>query len=81
MADVPLRGSSDPLTSFGLPYGSSAPVTSTSDVRVRVGLFVAWLALLVPGLIFVARYALTNPYVDEWAFVPVLLEEKPATLR
>jgi hypothetical protein len=77
MAKLPLRGSSDPVTSFGLPYGSSASATSVSDARVRWSLFAVWLALLIPGLIFVARYARTNPYVDEWAFVPVLFEEKP----
>jgi hypothetical protein len=34
--------------------------------------------MLVPGLVYVSRYALTNPYVDEWAFVPVLFGERPA---
>jgi hypothetical protein len=41
-------------------------------------LFVVWLAMLVPGLIYVSRYALVNPYVDEWAFVPVLFGDRPA---
>jgi hypothetical protein len=77
MADYPLSGSSDPVTSFGLRYGPPASPTSAGDRRVRVALFVLWLTLFAAGLVFVGRYALTNPYVDEWAFVPVLLEEKP----
>jgi hypothetical protein len=40
-------------------------------------LFVVWLTLFAAGLVYVFRYALTNPYVDEWAFVPVLFGEKP----
>jgi hypothetical protein len=40
-------------------------------------LFVLWLLLFVAGLIYICRYAMTNPYVDEWAFVPVLFGEKP----
>ena len=34
--------------------------------------------MLVAGLVYVARYAMTNPYVDEWAFVTVLFGERPA---
>src|SRR5262245_43637739 len=78
MADSPLRGSSDPVTSFGLRYGPAGRVAIAPDVAVRVTLFVLWLCLFAAGLIYVNRYALTNPYVDEWAFVPVLLGEKPA---
>src|SRR5947208_3801423 len=77
MADSPLSGSSNPVTSFGLRYGPPADPTSAGDLRVRVALFVLWLALFAAGLVFVGRHALTNPYVDEWAFVPVLLGEKP----
>ena len=78
MADSPLRGSSNPATSFGLGYGPAGRVAITWDVLVRTTLFVLWLVLFAAGLVFVNRYALTNPFVDEWAFVPVLLSEKPA---
>lgn len=61
-----------------LPYVPSPLPTSASDLRTRVVLFVVWLAMLVPGLVYVSRYALVNPYVDEWAFVPVLFGERPA---
>jgi hypothetical protein len=77
MADGPLRGADIPVTSFGLRYGPPVAPTSAGDRRVRVILFVLWLALFAAGLVFVGRYALTNPFVDEWAFVPVLLGEKP----
>src|SRR4051794_31415081 len=75
MADSPLRGSN---SLFGIPYGPAGRPTSASDARTRVALFVLWLALFAAGLVYVGRYGLTNPYVDEWAFVPVLLDDKPA---
>ena len=78
MTENPLRGSSDRVNSLGLPYSPSRIPTSTSDLRVRVLLFVVWLVMLVPGLMYVSRYALINPYVDEWAFVPVLFGDEPA---
>lgn len=78
MADNPLRGLNNPVTSFGLGYGPPGRVAIAPDVSVRVVLFVVWLGLFVAGLVYVERYALTNPYVDEWAFVPVLLGDKPA---
>jgi hypothetical protein len=34
--------------------------------------------MLVMGFVYVNRYALINPYVDEWAFVPVLFGDEPA---
>jgi hypothetical protein len=34
--------------------------------------------MFVPGLVYVSRYALTNPYVDEWHFIPVLLGDEPS---
>jgi hypothetical protein len=74
MADSPLRGSG---TLIGLPYGATSRPAIATDLGVRITLFVVWFALFAAGLIFVGRYALTSPYVDEWAFVPVLLEEKP----
>jgi len=74
MADIPLRGSSKLI---GLPYGSPDRPAIAPDRGVRVALFVLWLVLFVAGLFYVGRYALTNPYVDEWAFVPVLFGEKP----
>ena len=77
MADGPLRGSDNRVTSFGLRYGPPAGSTSAGDRPVRVALRVLWLALFAAGLAFVGRYALTNPYVDEWAFVPVLFGEQP----
>jgi hypothetical protein len=30
------------------------------------------------GLVYVSRYALTIPFVDEWAFIPVLFGEQPS---
>ena len=78
MTDNPLRSSVGPVTSVELPYAPSPVPTSTSDLRMRVLLFIVWLAMLVPGLIYVSRYALVNPYVDEWAFVPVLFGDRPA---
>ena len=76
MADSPLRGSNNPVTSFGLGYGPAGRVAITWDVLVRTTLFVVWLVLFAAGLVYVNRYALTNPFVDEWAFVPVLLSEE-----
>jgi hypothetical protein len=75
MADSPLRSSKFLIK---LPYGQFAVSAIGPDVRVRGILFVLWLALFATSLAYANRYALTNPYVDEWAFVPVLLEEKPA---
>lgn len=43
----------------------------------RIVLFVLWLVMLITSLVYVSRYALTNPFVDEWEFVPVLYGEKP----
>jgi hypothetical protein len=77
MTDNPLRGSVGPV-SEPLPYSPSLPPTSTTDLRTRIVLFVVWLAMLVPGLVYVSRYPLTYPFVDEWAFVPVLFGERPA---
>lgn len=74
MADSPLRGSS---ALIGLPYGSFGRAAIGPDRSVRFVLFVIWLTLFATGLVYVCRYALTNPYVDEWAFVPVLFGEKP----
>jgi len=34
--------------------------------------------MLLPGLIYVSRYPLTYPYVDEWGFIPVVFGERPA---
>ena len=36
-----------------------------------------WFAMLAVSVVYVSRYALTNPFVDEWEFIPVLLQEKP----
>jgi hypothetical protein len=77
MTDNPLRGSVGPLT-VELPYVPPHDVTSQSDLRTRVVLFAVWLIMLIAGLVFVERYALVNPYVDEWAFVPVLFGDQPA---
>jgi len=48
------------------------------EIPVRVLLFLVWLAMFCAGLAYVERYALVNPYVDEWAFMPVLFGERPA---
>ena len=66
------------MTSFGLEYGRPGRPAIAPDVPIRVVLFVIWLTLFVGGLVYVNRYALTNPFVDEWAFVAVLLNEEPA---
>ena len=34
--------------------------------------------MFVVALVYVSRYAMVNPFVDEWDFVPVLFGEKPA---
>jgi hypothetical protein len=78
MTDNPLRGSVGPHSPVELPYAHPTGPTSTADFRVRVALFAVWLVLLVAGLVYVSRYALVNPYVDEWAFVPALLGDRPA---
>lgn len=60
-----------------LPYVPPAATTSRSELRARVLLFVVWLVMFAQGLVYVTRYALVNPYVDEWAFMPVLFGERP----
>jgi hypothetical protein len=60
-----------------LPYSPLPSATSRSDLRARVLLFVVWLVMFAQGLVYVTRYALINPYVDEWAFIPVLFGERP----
>lgn len=75
MTDDPLRGS---VNSVGIPYGPPNHLTRLPETRVRLVLFIVWLAMLVPGLVYVTRYPLVNPFVDEWAFVPVLLGDEPA---
>src|SRR5262245_17411480 len=75
MTDSPLRGSGN---SVGIPYLTTPTPTSTSDARARVIVFAVWLVMFVVGLVYVGRYAWTNPYVDEWDFVPVLFGEQPA---
>src|SRR5262245_13613603 len=76
MTDNPLRGSVGPVNAIQLPYGP--PLRPTSAAGIRVLLFAVWLAMFVPGLMYVGRYALVTPYVDEWGFVPVLFGERPA---
>jgi hypothetical protein len=78
MTDNPLRGSVGPLNVVELPYVSKPIPTSRTDIRIRVALFTVWLVMFASGLIYVSRYALVNPYVDEWAFIPVLFGERPA---
>ena len=60
-----------------LPYSPTPAATSRSDRPARVLLFVVWLFMFAQGLVYVTRYALINPYVDEWAFMPVLFGERP----
>lgn len=74
MADSPLRGSKSLID---LPYGAAGRPAIGPDAKVRVALYVLWLVLFATGLVYVFRYALTNPFVDEWAFVPVWFGEKP----
>jgi hypothetical protein len=78
MSDVPLRGSSDPVNSVGIPYAPADRPTSTTDTGTRIFHFAVWMLMFVVGLVYVGRYSWTNPYVDEWDFVPVLFGEQPA---
>ena len=34
--------------------------------------------MFVSGFVYVSRYALVNPFVDEWEFMPVLFGDEPA---
>lgn len=77
MADSPLRGSNNPVNSIRIPYGLAGPPTSTSDRRTRRILSGLWLALFAAELVYVCRYALSTPFVDEWLFMPVVLGEEP----
>src|SRR5262245_5632798 len=77
MTNSPLRGLVGSLNVVELPYSPPPVATSRSDRRARVVLFVVWLVMFAQGLVYVTRYALVNPYVDEWAFMPVLFGERP----
>jgi hypothetical protein len=37
-----------------------------------------WAVMFAVGLVYISRYALTIPFVDEWEFIPVLFGERPA---
>lgn len=60
-----------------LAYGPEQPVTSDDDGRIRQILIAVWVVMVLQGLVFVYRYALINPYVDEWEFVGALYGEEP----
>ncbi len=79
MTDIPLRGSVDRENSIQTDY---VPGTeATSDLPVRPWLdrlpWLVWAILFAINLVFVWRFALVNPYVDEWAFVPAWFGERP----
>jgi hypothetical protein len=75
MTDNPLRNSVGPGNSIQTPYAPDAVPTTRG---VRAVLWGTWGVLFVLGLIYVYRYALSTPFVDEWAFVPVLFGDEPA---
>jgi hypothetical protein len=74
MTDNPLRDSVGPGNSIQTPYGPAAAPTTRLVPAVLWG---TWAVLFVLGLIYVNRYALSTPFVDEWAFVPVLFGDEP----
>lgn len=80
MTDNPLRESVGPGNSIQTPYAPRPDPTTRRDAFAvtRAVLWVTWLALFLLGLIYVYLYALDTPFVDEWAFVPVLFGEQPA---
>ncbi|WP_157368606.1 hypothetical protein [Zavarzinella formosa] len=61
-----------------LPYAPGEPATSGRQRLVRRILLAVWAVMVLQGLVFVWRYALTNPFVDEWDFVEALYGEEPA---
>lgn len=61
-----------------LAYDSDRLATSDTERRIRQILIAVWVVMVLQALVFVHRYALTNPYVDEWEFVPALFGEEPA---
>ena len=75
MTENPLRGS---VSTVEIPYTLASPPTSASDRRTRLFLAAVCLLMFALGIIYVVRYSLTNPFVDEWAFMPVVLGEEPA---
>ena len=66
------------MNSISIPYPAPTGPTSTASRRTRWLLVAVWAVMFVQGLVFVDRYALTNPYVDEWEFMGVLLGDEPA---
>ena len=74
MTDNPPRNSVGPGNSIQTPYG---PAVLPTTQLVRAVLWGTWAILFVLGLVYVHRYALNTPFVDEWAFVPVLFGEEP----
>src|SRR5688572_30512260 len=74
MTDNPLRDSVDPENSIQTPYGQPDPPTTRF---VRAVVWGTWGLMLVLGLLYVHRCGLSTPFVDEWAFVPVLFLEEP----
>ncbi len=39
--------------------------------------FGSWASMVLLGIIWIARYAVNSPLIDEWEFVPALLDEEP----
>src|SRR5262245_5016184 len=78
MTDNPQLGSIGSANSVEIPYSPPTGATSTSELYTRLGLLTLWWVMFIVGLVYVSRYALVNPFVDEWAFVPVLFGEDPA---
>lgn len=52
------------------------PTTSTK--REAVVAWTVWAIMLLAGLWFIATYAFTIPYGDEWAWLPVVAGQEPA---
>lgn len=53
-------------------------MTSTPARSIRLFVAGVWFLMLIQGIVYIARYALINPYVDEWDFVPLWFHERPA---
>lgn len=54
------------------PYAPTSGLTSHVDRRTWQILNLVWLLMVIQAVIFVARYSLVTPYVDEWAFLDAL---------
>ncbi len=56
-------------------------ILTASSKGQAVAAWATWAVLSLAGLWFVAAYGLTMPYFDEWAWVPVVTGQEPASLQ